>query len=347
MTRARRTATAPRLHARWRARVDDFAVDADIGPGGVSVASASGTLAVLDPDDGALRWTRVAHAGGVLATAWSPRAPLLASAGQDGRARLWSASGEPSAELAGDAAWVEQLAWSPDGELLAVGAGRGVQVVRPSGSVVARLGPHPSTVTGLAWNRHGERLAAAHYGGVTIWTARTGKPVRTLAWKGSMISLAWSPDGRVIACGEQDASVHFWRLAGGADARMGGYTAKVRSLAWDLRSSRLATAGEPDVIVWDFGGAGPEGTQPLQLAAHREVVGAVEFAPRGLVLASGAADGSVAAWDVARDDAPLLGVGAHDGAISRLAWAASARELLAVDASGGVVLWSAPTSYVR
>jgi WD40 repeat protein len=339
VSRARRAPSPPRLHARWRARVDDFAVDADVGPAGVAVASASGKLSVFDLADGAVRWARDAHDGGVLATAWHPRAGLLASAGQDGKARLWDASGGLLAEVADDAAWVEQLAWSPNGEYLAIGAGRTVLIVRPSGGAVARVGPHASTITGLAWNRRGDRLAASHYGGVTIWTARTGNPVRTLAWKGSMISLAWSPDGQAVACGEQDASVHFWRLVSGEDARMGGYSAKVRSLAWDVQSSRLATAGEPDVIVWDFRGAGPEGTQPLQLVGHRELVGVVDFASRGLLLASGAADGSVAAWDLARTDAPLLGFGAHDGAVSRIAWTGTSREILGTDATGGIALW--------
>lgn len=146
--------------------------------------------------DGAVRWDREVHAGGVLALAWQPGGARLATVGQDGRARLWGPDGAAQAELAGDAAWVEQVAWSPDGELLAFASGRFVHVVRASGAPLVRLGPHPSTVTGLAWNRRGERVAASHYGGVSIWTARTGGAVRTLTWKGSMISLAWSPDGQ-------------------------------------------------------------------------------------------------------------------------------------------------------
>lgn len=330
---------SPRLRTRWRARVDDFAVDADVGADAVAVGAASGELSVFARDGGAVRWTREGHAGGVLAVAWSPRGGALASAGQDGRARLWDASGVVALEVAGDAAWVEQLAWSPDGEHLAIGAGRTVRIIRASGAHVATLGPHASTVTGLAWNRRGDRVAASHFGGVTIWTARTGGLVRRLAWRGSMISLAWSPDGRVVVCGEQDASLHFWRLASGEDARMGGYSAKVRSLAWDGRSARLATSGERDVIVWDFGGGGPEGTRPLQLAGHDELVTVVGFAPRGPWLASGAADGGVAVWDLARGEGAPLGVGAHEAAVSRLRWTATGREVLATDAGGGVVLW--------
>lgn len=342
MRRGRRSPALPRLDVRWRGRVDDFATDCDVGAGGVAVAAASGRIAVLGLADGAVRWAREAHAGGVLALAWQPGGAQLVTGGQDGRARLWGPDGAPQAELAGDAAWVEHVAWSPDGELFAFASGRFVHVVRASGAPLVRLGPHPSTVTGLAWNRRGERVAASHYGGISIWTARTGGAVRTLTWKGSMISLAWSPDGQVVACGEQDGSVHFWRLASGEDSRMGGYTAKVRSLAWDVQSSRLATAGEPEVIVWDFQGPGPEGSEPQLLAAHGGLVSVVRFAPRGLVLASGAADGSVAAWDLGDADRPLLGVATHDGAITRVVWAPSADTFVTTDAHGGVALLARP-----
>ncbi len=27
----------------------------------------------------------------------------------------------------------------------------------------------------------------------------------------SLVSLAWSPDEKIVACGSQDCSVHFWR----------------------------------------------------------------------------------------------------------------------------------------
>lgn len=339
---ASRPPSLPRLDARWRTWVDDFATAADLSQAGAAVASASGRITVFAADDGAVRWARDAHAGGVLALAWHPHLALLATAGQDGHARVWNDDGALRLDLADDAAWVEHLSWSPDGEYLAIASGRIVQIVRPSGATVARLGPHPSTVTGLAWNRAGERIATSHYGGVTIWTARTGKVVRKLAWKGSMISLAWSPDGRVVASGEQDASVHLWRLASGEDSRMGGYASKVKSLAWDSRSSMLATSGEPDVIVWEFRGRGPEGSEPIQLPGDDALVGAVAFAPRGLLLASGAANGSVRAWDLANAIAPLVGVGAHEGDISVISWTGGGREFLATDAVGGVALWRLP-----
>jgi WD40 repeat protein len=103
---------------------------------------------------------------------------------------------------------------------------------------------------------------------------------RVFAWKGSLISVAWSPDGKVIACGSQDNSVHFWRLSTGNDSEMSGYPSKPRALSWDAKSSLLATSGGEEVCVWDFAGKGPEGLPPpAAQGARRHRAGTLLLAP--------------------------------------------------------------------
>ncbi|HMP41901.1 MAG TPA: WD40 repeat domain-containing protein, partial [Roseiflexaceae bacterium] len=66
---------------------------------------------------------------------------------------------------------------------------------------------------------------------------------RKFEWKGSVLVLAVSLDGKYIAAGAQNASVHFWICRDGTDLEMSGYPRKVRELAWDSSSSYLATGG--------------------------------------------------------------------------------------------------------
>jgi WD40 repeat protein len=87
-------------------------------------------------------------------------------------------------------------------------------------------------------------------------------------------------DAKVIACGSQDASVHFWRLKSGKDSEMTGYPFKPKALAWDRESKLLATAGDAKVTVWDFRGKGPEGSRPIQLESHKGVCTRLAFSPR-------------------------------------------------------------------
>jgi WD40 repeat protein len=72
-------------------------------------------MAIVDAATGNLRRQLSGHKGAMQA-AWSPSGLWIASGGQDGKIKLWHFhSGELFKELPGGAAWVEHVAWSPDG----------------------------------------------------------------------------------------------------------------------------------------------------------------------------------------------------------------------------------------
>lgn len=341
MPRVRPTQLSPReqLPRRWQVRVDDYVTGLSFSSdgGSLAVATAAGSVAVLDAGGGGIQHAFAAHGHGAMNVAFHPRRPLLASGGQDGVARLWQLGGDAAPiELSGDAQWVEHLAWSPDGDLLVTASGRHARVWKPGGGAVTRVGPHASTISGIAWSRGGDRFAASCYGGVSIWSARAGKLLRTLEWKGSLLSVAWSPSGNYVACGCQDASVHFWRLTTGEDSQMSGYPQKVEALAFDARGDWLATGGGVDIAVWDLRGPGPEGREPVQLSTHRKPVRALAFARTAL--ASGGDDGLVCLWRPSRSDARLA-FALHDAGISRLAWHPDGTCIAVGDADGTVTLW--------
>jgi WD40 repeat protein len=162
-----------------------------------------------------------------------------------------------------------------------------------------------------------------------------------LRWKGSTLVVAWSPDGRYIATGDQDATVHFWVVKSGEDLQMWGYPTKVRELSWDGASRYLATGGGPAVTVWDCSGKGPAGTTPLSLEAHEDYVSALAFQGAGPLLASGGEDGIVALWRPGASKMPraLENLGA---AVSGLAWSPDDRAVAAGGEDGGVAALEAP-----
>jgi WD40 repeat protein len=151
--------------------------------------------------------------------------------------------------------------------------------------------------------------------------------------------VAWSPDGKVIACGSQDNSVHFWRLATGNDSEMSGYPSKPRALSWDAKSSLLATSGGEEVCVWDFAGKGPEGTRPRLLKGHGATVQELAFSPRRGMLASAAEDGGLLLWEPRSSAAPSLAA-MLDRPASVLAWHPTEHRLAVACADGTVALFS-------
>jgi WD40 repeat protein len=330
------------LAARFQMELGDYVCAAEIAADGelCVIGTGDGNVVGVELATGRERFRRAAHNGGVLGISISPDSTQFVSCGQEPNAKVWTAAGERVRELPGGVGWVEHVAWAPSGGRLATAAGRTVRVWTAEGEALVETEPMASTVSALAWRADGTGLAAACYGGVHILPFVPGAKARHLAWKGSLISLAWSPDAKVIACGSQDGSVHFWRLATGQDSMMSGYAFKPKALAWDHESKLLATSGDATATLWDFRGKGPEGTRPMHLEAHQGLVTCLAFSRRKGILASGSQDTSVLLWEPRRGSRPIRHAFLKDE-VTALAWHPEHRGLLGGDASGNVCFWEA------
>ena len=331
------------LRRGWSAAVGDYAIAGGWSLRGeaLMVGDAAGGVYAFDGKSGAAIWERRGvHEGGVLAVAIHPSGTAFATAGQDSRVLLWSAAdGKVSRAIDVGGGWVENVAWSPDGQWLAASCSRQVHAYGADGAEVWRSDDHPSTVSAIAWSSVGE-LATACYGRVTFFDAPTGELRQKLEWQGSLVSMVLSPDGDIVACGSQDNSVHFWRRSTEQDSMMSGYPAKPSALAFDDTGTLLATGGGEAVTVWSFQGSGPEGTRPGVLELHVQPVTTLAFARRAMRLASGARDGAVVVWSLQRDgEGDPIGDAVVAGAVAGLYWRPDGRALAALDARGGVTVW--------
>lgn len=161
--------------------------------------------------------------GPVFDLAFSPNSQTLVTVSGKDKADLWRVSDGTlqhtfdMGELAGQAT---SLAFSPDGEVLAVGVGfdvAAIQLYRVSdGTLVRRIATQLKEVFRLVFSPDGSLLASAANQDTTVklWRASDGTPVATLeGHKGQVQSLAFSPDGAVLASGGQDGTVSLWRMA--------------------------------------------------------------------------------------------------------------------------------------
>ena len=305
------------------------------------VLDAAGSITVFSGKSGEINWSRESiHGGGGLATAIHPGGSKFATAGQDGKIMIWNlkeASVAKTIEVGN--AWVENLAWSPDGSYLAASSSKKIHVYDVNGIVTWDTENHRSTVATIAWSRHGE-LATACYGQVTFFDGLSGKINQRLEWKGSLVSMVLSNDGDIVACGSQDNTVHFWRRSTGNDSQMSGYPFKPSALAFDKSGTYLATGGSETVTIWNFEGEGPEGTTPLILSHHRNALTSLTFSNKGTNLASGARDGSVALWNLdSADNSKTVGTAEVADTIANLYWRPDGRALASLDRQGGVTVW--------
>ena len=331
------------LRRGWSAAVGDYAIAGGWSLRGeaLMVGDAAGGVYAFDGKSGATAWERRGvHDGGVLAVAIHPSGTAFATAGQDSRVLIWSAAeGQVSRAIDVGSGWVENVAWSPDGQWLAASCSRQVRTYGADGAEVWRSDDHPSTVSAIAWSSVGE-LATACYGRVTFFDAPTGELRQKLEWQGSLVSMALSPDRDIVACGSQDNSVHFWRRSTQEDSMMSGYPAKPSALAFDDTGTLLATGGGEAVTVWSFQRGGPEGTRPGVLEFHVQPVTTLSFAPGAMRLASGGRDGAVVVWSLQRDgEGDPIGAAVVADAVAELYWRPDGRALAALDAQGGATVW--------
>lgn len=241
-----------------------------------------------------------AHDGAILAAARHPSGGGVITGGDDGRL-VWSRpqGAEEMASIPGR--WIESVAASAESGLVAFAAGRDLHVRDVADAAFSRVFEHPKSVTDIAFDPKGRRLACASYGGAWLWYGRIAdqKPA-VLKWAGSHVAIAWSPDGKFLVSAMQDAQLHGWRIADEKNMRMGGYPAKVRSLAFMAKGNLMATSGANGVVVWPFAGStGPMGKQAAEVGYDEAALSTrVAGMPAGGWVAWGLDDGRVKACDL-------------------------------------------------
>jgi WD40 repeat protein len=254
--------------------------------------------------DGSVRFedgqTAQAHDGAVLSACLHPSGEGVLTGGDDGRV-VWSrpSGAEEFAALKGK--WIDSVAASAESGLIAFAAGRELHVRDVKDAAFSRTFQHEKSVADVAFDAKGRRIAAATYGGVWLWYARIAeqKPA-ILSWAGSHVAIAWSPDGKFLISAMQENQLHGWRVSDEKNMRMGGYPAKVKSLAFLSKGQLLATSGANGAVVWPFAGStGPMGKQAAEVGFNEEaMVVRVAATPAGSWLAGGLDDGRVWASDL-------------------------------------------------
>ncbi|MEN9526068.1 MAG: hypothetical protein RLY56_19 [Pseudomonadota bacterium] len=289
------------LEPRGTAVLDDYIVDIAWAADGsrLAVAGGEGKVCRIENSSDALSVSEVGQHGlGALAVAWHPKQALFVSSGQDGELRLYDAiDGKVLARQRPSKSWTTHLTFSPDGSQLASAAGKQISLWNSQLESQHALPSLEATVAALGFDKSGRDLAAAINGGVVVHRLEGPRyPVRHYRWAAPCITVNFSGNGKFLAAGTQDGSVHFWYLATGRDSQMRGYPGKVDQLGWSGDSRYLATAAGDRVVVWDFGGKGPEGSSPQQLAGHTDRIECLAYQPRGNFLATAGLDWRLSLW---------------------------------------------------
>lgn len=161
---------------------------------------------------------------GVRCLAWSPDSKTIVSGGENRGVHIWdAATGRKLAFYRANNQCVYAVAWSPDGK----------QVALASSDDKVHLWEPPAA---KRWSNHIVENATLFYAGHSVGVG----------------TLAWSPNGRSIASGGHDGTIHVW------DARTGGtifiykgHSGDINALAWSSDGTRIVSVSEDRTIqLW-------------------------------------------------------------------------------------------------
>jgi WD40 repeat protein len=139
-----------------------------------------------------------------------------------------------------------------------------------------------------------------------------------------------------------DGTLHFWNRSTGKDSQMRGYDGKLDLLAWSDDSRYLASSAGNEIVLWDFGGKGPEGSRPIVLNGHTERVDSLAWQPRGEHLVSGGRDWRLSLWRPGKVR-EAIDVQMTDSEVSVVRWSPDGKHLVAGERNGRLTVFELVT----
>ena len=274
----------------------------------------------------------------VISLAFSPDGTHLATGRLDRSVRLWDTSGnsEPilfqKQSLSGDLLRTHQelvggpdvLLFSPDGKILACGAGQHVKLWdTTTGELITTFTAHIGFIEYLAFSTDGSILASASQNGtIKYWNIKTGKPLqshitRHIPW---VISTSFINNSSTLACVDYGGMITIWDLETSQITKHRTKTA-FENTRWEAESVPLTFSPDGTKLVSE--GVMKDPTAPLgltcllrlfdvstgrelnTLVCNNEQFSEIEFSPDGKTLAFGVHShtyGRIRLWNTETDD---------------------------------------------
>ena len=265
------------------------------------------------------------------AVAFSPDGRIVATASNDGTARLWLTATGRELLMVQEASRVVTVAFSPDGTRLATGSADGKLRVFAIAGVRLASEPESAEPTDAEVRKLIDlRLEFQH-----------GEEVR---------QVLFSPDGHVLAAISTGGGISLTRLDAKSSRRVWGAGVAGLGLAFSPDGKRLATANGSFAFVWDVA-TGRElframhATSADDAESPMQWIDSVALSPDGNFLASAARDGTARVWSLdSRQELVRL---THAAPVEAVAFSKDGTTLTTGSFDGTARLWELPSGRER
>jgi hypothetical protein len=256
----------------------------------------------------------------------------------------------------GHKAWVNSVAFAPNGRRAVSGAG-GAFVNDEfadgddntvllwdveNGQKLHRFRGHRTVVNCVAFSPDGRRIASGgRRGAICLWDGTFLTAIRQFQRTGQAVwTLAFSPDGRLLLSGGDERAISLWNVREGRCLRrFEGHRNGVNSVAFSPDGRRaLSGSFDNSIRLWDV----ETGKMLRCLEGHAQAVLSVAFTPDGNHGVSGSVDRTVRLWDL-EDGQEVRRLKGHGNRVNSVAVASEGRFALSGSGDKTVRLWDLTT----
>lgn len=239
----------------------------------------------------------------ITAVAFNPSSTLLA-VGSYGQVAVWDlVKGVPVKVLTNVLGAVNDLRFSPKGDLLAVGGGQpsakgDLRLYQTADwKLIATLRGHDDVVFSLAFSPDGARLASASFDhSVRLWDVKAQATVKEYHHHSDFVyAVAFSPDGKKLVSASKDRTVQLFDVESGKSVfTFSGMDQDVMAVAFHPNGKSIISSGFEAAIYW---WNAENGEKIKAQGGHGVATHEVAFSKDGKRVVSAGADRTIRTWD--------------------------------------------------
>ncbi|HSH01488.1 MAG TPA: protein kinase [Anaerolineae bacterium] len=288
-----------------------------------ALAGGDGTLQIWDTATATPTLNFIGHDPTMLINSvlFTPDGTQIISASDDETIRVWDATtGDEQMVLRGHQGFVQNLAISPNGQILASGGGGGdfrlhLWDLNSGQPLFDPLPGHNGNIWYVDFSPDNKTVATAGWDGtLKIWDATTGTLITDLTNHNTNINRAvFSPDGRWLASGDGDGIIILWDTTTWTQvgSSLTSNDAATGHLIFSSDSNFLiSTSFDSNIMIWQISAHSATTTAPTvagsPLRGHSSVIIGADLHPDSPLLVATDYSGSMIYWDLNATTWPVI-----------------------------------------